>query len=125
MTLSQGYNPVTCPKCSSPLTPGMKFCESCGAKIEVLSRCSQCGAPTSEGTKFWKSCRASLEGTMEAEPSRVLLAVPEQAPGNIQDTTKPQQPPHSLNVNDPKKPLPTRTLAIIGIIIIIVLALGV
>jgi hypothetical protein len=62
---------------------------------------------------------------MEAEPSAVPLAVPEKAPGNIQDTKKPQQPPHSLNVNDPKKPLPTRTLAIIGIIIIIVLALGV
>lgn len=28
--------PATCPSCGKPLTPGQKFCRSCGAKIEVV-----------------------------------------------------------------------------------------
>jgi hypothetical protein len=29
-------NSIVCPKCKSPVTPGMKFCESCGTKIEPV-----------------------------------------------------------------------------------------
>jgi hypothetical protein len=63
---------------------------------------------------------------MAAQPSVVPLAVPKHAPalGKIQDTAIPQQPPQSSKIPDPKKPLPTMTLAIIGIVILIVLALG-
>lgn len=56
MTPTPGNNPGTCPKCSSPLTPGMKFCESCGAKIEHPPVCGQCGAPLLVNAKFCDSC---------------------------------------------------------------------
>ena len=36
-------NPFTCPACSSPVKPGDKFCEACGAKIPVLFTCTKCG----------------------------------------------------------------------------------
>jgi predicted amidophosphoribosyltransferase len=77
-----------CPKCNSPVAPEMKFCESCGAKIDDLRRCSQCGAPLSKGTKFCESCGASLDESMAAHPSVVPLAVPKHAPapGKIKDT---------------------------------------
>jgi hypothetical protein len=29
-------NSILCPKCKSPVTPGMKFCESCGTRIEPV-----------------------------------------------------------------------------------------
>ena len=34
---------LTCPRCSSPVEPGIKFCPACGTKIPVLFTCSKCG----------------------------------------------------------------------------------
>jgi hypothetical protein len=36
-------NPFACPACSSPVKPGDKFCEACGAKIPALFTCTKCG----------------------------------------------------------------------------------
>ena len=35
-------NQRTSPKCGSMVTPVMKFCESCGAKIEAVRACCTC-----------------------------------------------------------------------------------
>ena len=51
-------NPKTCQKCGSPVTPGMKFCESCGAKIEASAVCPKCGAALAPNVKFCESCGA-------------------------------------------------------------------
>ncbi len=106
-----------CPDCNSPVPPGKKFCESCGAKIDAPLRCPQCGAPVSEGIKFCESCGASLGEPVEVKPPEIIPEIPGHAPvpGTIQDTTNSQLP---------KKPLPTMTLAIAGIVILIILALG-
>lgn len=56
MTPSQENNSGTCPKCNSPIASGMKFCESCGAKVEPLPVCGQCGAPLLPNVKFCESC---------------------------------------------------------------------
>lgn len=53
-------NPLTCQKCGSPVTPEMKFCESCGAKIEILPVCPQCGAALVPNIKFCENCGASV-----------------------------------------------------------------
>ena len=53
-------NPKNCQKCGSPVTPGMKFCESCGAKIEPLPSCTKCGAPLAPDLKFCESCGAPV-----------------------------------------------------------------
>jgi hypothetical protein len=57
-------------------------------------------------------------GTLEMQPA------PYPDSEKIQDITKPQQPPQSSKVPDSKKPFQPMTLAIIGIVILIVLALG-
>ena len=115
-----------CSQCNNPVTPGKNFCESCGAKIDDISRCPQCGTPVSKGTKFCESCGATLDEPMAAKPSVVPLAVPEQVfvSGKNQDISTPHHPPQSAKVPDSKKPIPTMTLAIIGIVIIIILATG-
>lgn len=53
-------DPKTCSKCGSPVTPGMKFCESCGAKVEALPACTTCGAALATGVKFCESCGAAI-----------------------------------------------------------------
>lgn len=53
-----------------------------------------------------------------------LQPAPAPVPGDIPERTKPREHPPSSPVPGPKKPLPVMTLAIIGIVILIVLALG-
>jgi membrane protease subunit (stomatin/prohibitin family) len=61
--------PLTnCPKCQSPVTPGVRFCGACGndmqsrgeasvgGKIEAASPCDKCGEPLSKGAKFCPKC---------------------------------------------------------------------
>jgi hypothetical protein len=49
-------SPGTCPRCHQPLKPGVKFCEACGAKIELAPVCTSCGAPITPGVKFCETC---------------------------------------------------------------------
>jgi membrane protease subunit (stomatin/prohibitin family) len=55
---------VTCPKCGSDNSPGAKFCNDCGAKLEVEKQtvpCVKCGAALQPGTKFCNDCGAKQE----------------------------------------------------------------
>ena len=81
MTSSQENNPGICPKCNSPLVAGMKFCESCGAKVEPLPVCEQCGAPLLPNVKFCESCGKPV--AREAAP-KVSAAHPAPAPAAAQ-----------------------------------------
>lgn len=54
-----------CPNCKAEVAPGMKFCMTCGAKMEeeapapaagVEKTCAKCGAPLKEGVKFCIAC---------------------------------------------------------------------
>lgn len=47
---------MNCPKCNTSLRPGVKFCTSCGQKIEESTTCSQCGTPLKPGAKFCIKC---------------------------------------------------------------------
>ena len=47
---------MNCPKCNAILRPGVKFCTSCGQKIETSATCTQCGAPLKSGAKFCIKC---------------------------------------------------------------------
>ena len=51
---------VPCVKCSAPLQPGTKFCNECGAKQEKLV-CSNCKAELNPGTKFCNECGQKVE----------------------------------------------------------------
>ena len=70
-------NQETCRNCGSPLKPGMKFCESCGARIEAPSSCPQCGATVAASAKFCESC-----GTPLVTAAPPVSPVPETVPAS-------------------------------------------
>jgi class 3 adenylate cyclase len=53
---------VNCPNCSAAVTPGQKFCASCGSRLAAA--CANCGEPLPEGAAFCPAC-----GTAAAEPT--------------------------------------------------------
>ncbi len=55
---------MNCPRCQHESPPHAKFCEDCGAQLELA--CPSCAQPVSVGKKFCGSCGAALA----AEPVR-------------------------------------------------------
>jgi len=86
-------NQTTCPKCGSPVTPGMKFCESCGAKIEALPVCPQCGAVIAPNVKFCETCGAPVKATKEASVPVAAPVTPVPEPAPVKEAAPPVQPP--------------------------------
>jgi hypothetical protein len=76
MTPAQGNNLGTCPKCNSPINPGLKFCESCGAKVEQPAVCVQCGAPLLPNTKFCETCGKPVVTAAPPVPAASLAPDP-------------------------------------------------
>src|SRR2546422_2857875 len=61
---SAGAATIKCPKCGAPTTASAKFCNECGAKIEVSAAgapCVKCGATLQAGAKFCGECGSSQE----------------------------------------------------------------
>ena len=56
---------MQCPRCQAENDDAARFCEDCGAKLEV--RCPSCGAAVTPGKRFCRACGAALPG----EPARV------------------------------------------------------
>lgn len=48
-----------CPSCQEPVRAGAKFCDSCGAKLEV--ECVSCGATLRPGAKFCGACGEAVK----------------------------------------------------------------
>ena len=59
-----------CPNCGADVREGAKFCESCGAKMEVESPrksfCPQCGAEMPAGAAFCSACGYRVGGAVNA-----------------------------------------------------------
>ena len=49
---------MKCPRCQGENVDGARFCEDCGARLELA--CPSCGQPVSAGKKFCRSCGATL-----------------------------------------------------------------
>ncbi len=49
---------VTCQRCQTDNAPGARFCEDCGARLELT--CPSCGQPITAGKRFCRSCGAEL-----------------------------------------------------------------
>lgn len=113
-------NPAKCPKCGSPVTPAMKFCESCGAKIEALPACAKCGAALAPGLKFCESCGAPVgaappvppaaaESKPAPEPEKPPVKTEEKpapAPAPVKAEAKPAPEPEKPPVKSEEKPAP-------------------
>ena len=59
-----GSASVKCPKCGAANVGPSKFCNECGAKLEVTGQtvpCVQCGSQLKEGAKFCNECGAKQE----------------------------------------------------------------
>lgn len=52
---------ATCPQCNAPLPANVKFCPSCGAKIQAQACCTGCGAKLLPGAKFCPECGAKVQ----------------------------------------------------------------
>jgi membrane protease subunit (stomatin/prohibitin family) len=54
---------IKCPKCGAATAAASKFCNECGAKIEVAASapCVKCGATLHPGAKFCSECGATQE----------------------------------------------------------------
>jgi membrane protease subunit (stomatin/prohibitin family) len=55
---------IKCPKCGAATSSSSKFCNECGAKIEVVAPgvpCVKCGAQLQAGAKFCSECGSSQE----------------------------------------------------------------
>ena len=57
---------MNCPKCRLENREGVKFCEECGAKMELV--CPGCGAKIPWGTKFCGECGCQITKPSEAIP---------------------------------------------------------
>ena len=49
---------MKCPSCQAENDAGARFCEDCGARLEVA--CPSCGTPVTPGKKFCRYCGAAL-----------------------------------------------------------------
>ena len=97
-------NPKTCSKCGRPVAPEMKFCESCGAKIEPLQSCMKCGAALAPGVRFCESC-----GTLVA-PVEVMAKSPREEPGPVVAPVPPVPEPEKIKKDPPRsRPLVNET----------------
>ncbi len=98
---SPANTPMECPKCKSPITAGMKFCESCGAKIEQTPACEQCGAPLLPNAKFCESC-GKLVAVQPVPPVSAVPGTPAPAEASASPAAK---TPDAVSVGI-KKPAP-------------------
>lgn len=57
---------MICPSCKKEIRDGLKFCNSCGAKIEESKLfCPNCGKELKPGQKFCNGCGAKLEAEVK------------------------------------------------------------
>lgn len=90
-----------CEKCGNPMTEGMKFCISCGEKVES-------SGPTQGG--------AAQEAAVSAESTVVDTKPAQNQP--IQQNNTPVQQPHPANVQHPEKVTPLPVWKFIGIFLL-------
>ena len=68
---------MKCPRCEAENDAGARFCEDCGARLELA--CPSCGTPVTPGKKFCRSCGAALT----TEPARHFASVESYTPKHL------------------------------------------
>jgi zinc-ribbon domain len=109
-TSSPGAGAQICPQCGTPTVPGMKFCESCGAKLDTPVT----GPVTPEETM-----------TASAPEKKEKPVPPPASPvSGASGAPRPAEPGRGANFpKEPgqKKPIPQKTLIIAGVLILAIL----
>jgi len=52
---------ITCPKCQASNPAGTKFCSNCGNPLQATTKCPKCGTDVQAGSKFCPNCGAKTE----------------------------------------------------------------
>jgi len=52
---------ITCPKCQASNPAGTKFCGNCGNPLQATTKCPKCNTEVQTGTKFCPNCGAKME----------------------------------------------------------------
>ncbi|HXG14632.1 MAG TPA: AAA family ATPase [Calidithermus sp.] len=65
---------MRCPACQADNRAGVRFCEECGASLDVT--CPACGASLPVGRRFCGQCGAPLPGAAPARPGAVPAGTP-------------------------------------------------
>jgi class 3 adenylate cyclase len=65
---------MRCPRCATETRDGVKFCEECGARLEIT--CPSCRAAVPAGTKFCGACGATVAPPAADQRGRVPYAEP-------------------------------------------------
>jgi len=84
----------------------MKFCESCGAKIEALPACHKCGAALAPGVKFCEACGSPVSPVVpSAVPVATTLVTPTvlEAPKTVAENTVPVSEEKTASQKQPAK----------------------
>ena len=74
---------MNCPYCKAELREGVKFCTSCGHKLEAVSQCPKCGSVLKPGAKFCTKCGEKLHVEPQQEKEQVGVMKPVIAGMNI------------------------------------------
>src|SRR6266446_3494448 len=74
---------MRCPSCQFDNPVENKFCEQCGARMEL--RCSSCDAPIRAGAKFCGTCGQALENA----PAPSANVRSESQPGHVERSSAP------------------------------------
>lgn len=78
---------IPCPGCGANLDKTQKFCDKCGAKVELpepvaadvkKTACPKCNAEAAEGQKFCEQCGSKLDAEEAAETEKVEAEVVEE-----------------------------------------------
>ena len=110
---------MQCPRCSSDNDAGARFCEDCGARLEVVS--PACGTIGTPGKKFCRACGAALTSepagrfaTPESYTPRHLaekiLTSKDALEGERKQVTSRSSPPPSIRAMAPLPSICSATL---------------
>ena len=73
---------MKCPRCEAQSEEGARFCEDCGAPLELA--CPSCGQPVGVGKKFCRCCGAPLTASATPTSTAFRFASPETyTPGHL------------------------------------------
>jgi len=57
---SQSRQGAFCPRCSTQVMQGAKFCQNCGTTLNMASNCSKCGLKITSNASFCPECGNKL-----------------------------------------------------------------
>src|SRR2546427_8326687 len=70
---SRRISRMRCPACRTENRPGVRFCEECGATLDVV--CPACGAGVPTGKKFCGACGDRKSTRLNSSHSQISYAV--------------------------------------------------